>query len=178
MDDLSAVIRETNIQHPILVGWSFGAAVAAMYVATHANDVSGLLLIDGAYPTAQLTEDEKEKVLHTFQKIRFILPILTRFGKMARMSAHQAANINIELHDICGKIESAYDNIYCPTYFICALKSSMGHTEDQINKKLISIELLKKNHQNISIFKTLPCTHMEIISKYPGTIIDAITDLN
>ncbi len=40
-----------------------------------------------------------------------------------------------------------------------------------------SVESLTKRHQNISIFRTLPCTHLEILSEHPVTIIAAIDNL-
>ncbi len=111
LEDLSIIITATGIRRPLLVGWSLGAAIAVWYAAAHTNDVAGLLLIDGAYPIDVLTVAEKEEVRHTFQKMGPFLPVLAVFGMAARMSARQAADVNIELHDICGKIGSAYDDI-------------------------------------------------------------------
>jgi hypothetical protein len=93
------------------------------------------------------------------------------------MSADQAANVNIELDDILGKLRSSYQNILCPTYFICASKRSMGGTDEQFRKMRASVEPLVAQQQNVSIFETLPCTHLEILSKYPDTIVAAIDDL-
>jgi hypothetical protein len=88
------------------------------------------------------------------------LPFAT-FGKAAKMSADEAATVNIELDDIVGKLNTSYDKINCPIYFICASKRSMGGTEEQFRKVRASVGPLVAQHQNISIFKTLPCTHLE-----------------
>lgn len=123
------------------------------------------------------TEAEKEKARSAFQKMKPFLPILARFGKAARMSADQAANVNIELDDILGKLGSSYENIRCLTYFICASRRSMGGTEEQFRKMRVSVVPLAARQQNIAIFKTLPCTHLEILSRYPDAIVAAINDL-
>jgi pimeloyl-ACP methyl ester carboxylesterase len=178
LDDLSAVTAATSVQRPLLVGWSLGAVIAVRYAAAHPNDVAGLLLIDGAYPISMFSDADKEEVRRSFQKMGPLLPILAMFGKAARMSAEQAAHVNIELDDIAGELNSSYDDIRCPTYFICASRRSMGGTEEQFRKMRASVEPLVQRHQNISIFATLPCTHLEILSRHPDTVVAAIEDLN
>ncbi|MDB5185500.1 MAG: hydrolase or acyltransferase (alpha/beta hydrolase superfamily)-like protein [Candidatus Saccharibacteria bacterium] len=176
-EDLAAVIKATGVQRPVLVGWSLGAAIAVRYAAEHPDDITALLLIDGAYPIAMFTDADKEQVRRSFRRMAFLLPILARFGKAARMSADQAADFNIELDGVLGKLGSSYDKISLPVYFICASKRSMGGTEAQFSKMRASVEPLVARHPNISIFKTLPCSHLEILSKYPATVAAAINNL-
>jgi pimeloyl-ACP methyl ester carboxylesterase len=178
LEDLSAIIAATGVKQPLLVGWSYGAAIAVRHTAQYPDSVLGLLLIDGAYPISSFpTEAEKEQVRAMFRKMRFFLPILALFGKAARMSADEAAAVNLELDDICGTLNTSYDKIDCPIYFICASKRSVGGTEEQFRKLRASVGPLVEQHQNISIFKTLPCTHLEILSKYPDTVVAAIDEL-
>ncbi|MFB6196097.1 MAG: alpha/beta fold hydrolase [Haloplanus sp.] len=45
-DDVRAVIEELELDHPTLVGWSYGGLVVADYLATHGDDaVDGLVLV-------------------------------------------------------------------------------------------------------------------------------------
>ena len=179
LDDLSAIIAATGLKHPLLAGWSYGGAIAVRYAAQYPDSAAGLLLIDGAYPFSSFSsEAEKEQARAMFNKMRLLLPVLAIFGKAAKMSAYEAANVNIELHDISGKLNTSYDKINCPIYFICASKRSTGGTEEQFQKMRASVDTLVAQHQNISIFKTLPCTHLEILSKYPDTVVAAIDDLS
>ena len=178
LKDISAIIDATGVKQPILVGWSLGATIAVRYTAQHPDSIAGLLLIDGAYPFSTFTtEAEKEKIRTMFRKMRLLLPVLALFGKAAKMSADDAANINIELDEIVGKLNTSYDKINCPVYFICASKRSAGGTEEQFRKMRASVVPLVTQHQNISVYKTLPCTHLEILSKYPETVAAAIDDL-
>src|SRR3954451_3273969 len=51
-DDVGRVIDATDLERPILVGWSYGATIAVRYAARHPRRVGGLVLIDGAFPIA------------------------------------------------------------------------------------------------------------------------------
>jgi pimeloyl-ACP methyl ester carboxylesterase len=180
LDDLSAVIAATGVRRPLLLGWSMGAAIAVLYAASHPDEVGGLLLIDGAYPIASYTEADREQARRTFRKMAWLLPIAALLRKAARMSASQAAGVNIELHEVLlqDNIGPVYDRLTCPALFVCASKPAMGGAEDQFRKMRASVEQLIVRHHNISLYKTLPCTHLDILSKYPGTIAEAINELS
>lgn len=49
LDDLAAVIDAADVSSPVLMGWSEGAAVAALYAAHHPNAIESLVLY-GAFP--------------------------------------------------------------------------------------------------------------------------------
>src|SRR5690349_2159531 len=48
VDDVGRVIDATEVERPVLVGWSHGATIAVRYAAQHADAVGGLVLVDGA----------------------------------------------------------------------------------------------------------------------------------
>ena len=179
LQDLSAVIAATGVQRALLAGWSLGAAIAVRYAADHPDNVDGILLVDGAYPIATFTEADRENIRRAFARMALLLPIAAMFGKGARMSAREAANLNIEIHDILilSNIGPAYDRISRPVYFISASKSSPGRTEEHLREMRDSIDALIAQHPNISLYKTVPCTHANILSKQPDTIADAIAGL-
>src|SRR6202012_3948425 len=41
VDDVGAVIEATDIERPMLVGWSYGATIAVRYAARHPDQVGG-----------------------------------------------------------------------------------------------------------------------------------------
>ena len=180
LQDLSAVIIATGVQRTLLVGWSLGAAIAVRYAADHPDNVAGILLIDGAYPIPTFTEAQKENIRRAFSRMALLLPLAALFGKGARMSASEAASLNIEIHDILilRNIGPAYDRIHCPVYFISAAKSSTGRSEEHLREMRASIDALVAQHPNISFYKTLPCTHANILSRQSDTIAAAIADLS
>jgi pimeloyl-ACP methyl ester carboxylesterase len=57
----------TGIQRPVLVGWSQGATIAVRFAAQHPEQLTGLVLIDGAYPIAMFDDAGKQKVRTQFR---------------------------------------------------------------------------------------------------------------
>lgn len=47
-DDLATVIKASDARHPVLVGWSLGAAVISNYLAAYGDSqIAGILYVDG-----------------------------------------------------------------------------------------------------------------------------------
>jgi pimeloyl-ACP methyl ester esterase len=46
-DDLAFVIEKLGLKKPVLVGWSMGASIAAVYAAAHPDKLSKVVLVDG-----------------------------------------------------------------------------------------------------------------------------------
>jgi pimeloyl-ACP methyl ester carboxylesterase len=59
VDDVGRVIAATGVERPILVGWSHGATIAVRYAALHQGEITGLVLIDGAYPISVFDDASK-----------------------------------------------------------------------------------------------------------------------
>ena len=57
--DVGAVLTQVDAERPILVGWSHGAALAVRYASQHKEGVSGLVLVDGAFPIAEPTDEDR-----------------------------------------------------------------------------------------------------------------------
>ena len=54
--DLDAVLKARGVDRPLLVGWSYGAFVAAHWVSRHPQRSLGAVLVDGAQPYDWLTD--------------------------------------------------------------------------------------------------------------------------
>jgi non-heme chloroperoxidase len=56
--DLNAVITDLKLDHPILVGWSYGSRVIASYLATYGDSgISGIVLAGGILAIGTARED-------------------------------------------------------------------------------------------------------------------------
>src|SRR5215475_4666320 len=60
--DLDAVLRATGVDRPLLVGWSYGAALAVHWADRHPDRVSGVVSVDGAYPYGLIGEDGRARI--------------------------------------------------------------------------------------------------------------------
>lgn len=51
VEDLNALLGTAGIEAPyVLVGFSFGGAIAQLYAATHPDDIAGLVLVESNHP--------------------------------------------------------------------------------------------------------------------------------
>lgn len=97
VDDVGRVIEATGVERPVLVGWSHGATMAVRFAAQHPEQVAGLVLIDGAYPIAMFDDAGKEHVRAQFRKLGWLMRIAAAFGRSARMSPAQSAEVVLEM---------------------------------------------------------------------------------
>ncbi|WP_431905362.1 alpha/beta fold hydrolase [Amycolatopsis thermoflava] len=84
----------TGVERPILVGWSYGATLAAHWAARNPQRVAGVVTVDGAMPYGLTGEEGQERIRQMFHRMRFLLPLARPFGLAARMSAEQHAEVN------------------------------------------------------------------------------------
>jgi pimeloyl-ACP methyl ester carboxylesterase len=132
VDDIGRVIEATGIERPILVGWSYGATIAVRYAAHHSSQVGGLVLIDGAYPIAMFDEAGKERVRTQFRRIGWIMRILAAFGRSARMSPAESADVVIEMDAVNGELGPDFAALECPTVFVVGTGAHSGATEEEM----------------------------------------------
>ena len=132
VDDIGRVIEATGIERPILVGWSYGATIAVRYAAQHAEQVGGLVLIDGAYPIAMFDEAGKEKVRAQFRRLGWIMRILAALGRSARMSPAESADVVIEMDAVNGELRPDFAALECPTVFVVGTGAHSGATEEEM----------------------------------------------
>jgi pimeloyl-ACP methyl ester carboxylesterase len=174
LDDIAAVVAATGLGRHLIVGWSHGAALAVRYAAQHPDEVTGLVLVDGAFPISMLTEADKEQARRTFRRLAPLMRVMAAFNRSARMSAGEAAALNIELDDLAAGLAQDYDLVRCPIEFIVGSESHMGATDVQCRTMRASITPLVEQHANVSLFATLPASHTQILTKYPDSVATAI----
>ena len=150
------MIAATGIGRPLLVDWSYGAAQAVRYAAEHPGEVAGIVLVDGAFPIAMLSEAEKDQARQTFRRMAPLMRVASLFGLSPRMPAAQAAEINIELNELVGGLGPDYERIECPVAFIIGSTAHTGATDEQVRRMRACITPFLKRQANISLFATLP----------------------
>lgn len=61
-DDLSRLIRERRLAHPIVVGHSLGGTLAVLFGATHADEPGAIIAVEGGYPVASTAAERARRV--------------------------------------------------------------------------------------------------------------------
>jgi pimeloyl-ACP methyl ester carboxylesterase len=177
VDDVGRVIDATGLERPILVGWSHGATIAVRYAARQPERVGGLVLIDGAYPIAMLDEAGRQKVRTQFRRLAWIMRILAAFGRSARMSAAESADVVIEMDAVNGELGPDFAALQCPTEFVVGTGAHTGATEAEMRTVRAAVADAEERNKRVSVFATTPYKHTQILNKAPDTVIAAIKEV-
>ncbi len=175
--DIGRVIEATGTEGPILVGWSYGATIAARFAAQHPAQVGGLVLIDGAYPITMFDEAGKEKVRAQFRRLGWMMRILAALGRSARMSPAQSADVVIEMDAVNGELRSDFAALDCPTHFVVGTGGHSGATEAEMRTVRAAVADAVARNPRVSVFATVPYKHTQILNKAPDTVVAAIEDV-
>jgi pimeloyl-ACP methyl ester carboxylesterase len=174
VDDVGSVIAATGLERPVIVGWSYGATIAVRYAAEHTADVRGLVLIDGAYPIAVFDDAGKEKVRAQFRRLGWIMRIMAWFGRSARMSPAESANVVIEMDAVNGGLEPAFASLQCPTVFVMGSGGHSGATAEEMRRVRAAVSKAEASNRLVTVFASVPFKHTQILSRAPDTVAAAI----
>jgi pimeloyl-ACP methyl ester carboxylesterase len=177
VDDVGRVIDATGIERPILVGWSLGATLAVRYAARQPARVGGLVLVDGAYPIRMFDDAGKEKVRSQFRRLGWLMRIAAAFGRSARMSPAESANVVIEMDSVNGGLGPDFAALECPTGFVVGTGAHSGATEDEMRTVRAAVADAEAANERVSVFATTPHKHTQILGKAPDTVAAAIEDV-
>ena len=177
VDDLGRVMEATAVERPIVVGWSQGATVAVRFAAQHPDRVGGLVLIDGAYPVSMFDEAGTEKVRAQFRLLGWIMRILAAFGRSARMSPAESAEVVIEMDAVNGELDPDLAALECPTVYIVGTGGHSGATEEEMNTVRSYAPKADAGNERVSVFATVPQSHTQILKRAPDTVVAAIEDV-
>jgi pimeloyl-ACP methyl ester carboxylesterase len=174
VDDVDRVIAATGIERPIVVGWSHGATLAVRYAGQHPEHVRGLVLIDGAYPLAMLDDAGKEKVRTQFRRLGPLMRVMAKFGRSARMSPAESAEVVIEMDEVNGELGADFAALRCPTMFVVGTGGHSGASAEEMRTSRAAVTVAEAANPRVSVFATSPHKHTQILSKDPGTVVAAI----
>jgi pimeloyl-ACP methyl ester carboxylesterase len=177
VDDVGRVIDATGIERPILIGWSYGATIAVRYAALHSAQVRGMVLIDGAYPIAMFDEPGKDKVRAQFRRMGWMMRMLAVFGRSARMSPTESADVVIEMDAVNGELKPDFEALQCPTVFVVGTGGHSGATDEEMRTVRAAVAEAEASNPRVSVFATTPHKHTQILSKAPDTVVAAIDDV-
>jgi pimeloyl-ACP methyl ester carboxylesterase len=177
LDDIGRVVEATGLDRPVVAGWSYGASLAVRYAARHPEGVAGVLLIDGAYPITLFDEARKADARRQFRKLGPIMRVLAALGRSARMSPMDAADVIIELDEVNGRLGRDFDALTCPVEYIVGTGAHMGASETNMRTMRATATAVTAEHDNVSVFATVPCNHVQILTRAADTVVAAIDDL-
>ena len=177
VDDVGAVIEATGLERPIVVGWSHGATIAVRYAAQRPDQVAGLVLVDGAYPVSMFDEAGKEKVRGQFRRLGWIMRVLAAFGRSARMTPAEAAQVVIEMDAVNGELGPDLAALQIPTLYIVGTGAHSGATEEEMLTVRSYAARAEASNESVAVFATTSSNHLQILKHAADTVVAAIEDV-
>src|ERR1051326_3136576 len=81
--DVDAVLTGRGVTMPtrvVVVGWSYGAYVAAHWAGRNPERCLGAVLVEGAYPYDWLDEAMEKQIRKLFRRLNWFMPLLRPIG--------------------------------------------------------------------------------------------------
>ena len=177
--DVDAVLAARGVDRPLLVGWSYGAVVAAHWASRNPDRTVGAVLVDGAYPYDWLDEAMEQRIRKLFRRIGWFTPLLRPTGLTPRMTAEQQADSNIELGVISRERElgPVLDNITVPVRYVVASGTSFGSRGDEQERIRTSLDTVTARNPNIQISAKVASNHGAILKRDAPAIAEAVREV-
>jgi pimeloyl-ACP methyl ester carboxylesterase len=177
--DVDAVLAARGVDRPLVVGWSYGANVAAHWASRNPDRAVGAVLVDGAYPSDWLDEAMERRIRKLFRRLSWFMPVLRALGLSPRMTAKQQADINIELGALSRERElgPVLDNITVPTRYVVASGTSFGSRGDEQERIRASLDSVTARNPNIRISAKVASNHGALLRRNFHTIAEAVHEV-
>jgi pimeloyl-ACP methyl ester carboxylesterase len=177
--DVDAVLAARGVDRALLVGWSYGAVVAAYWASQNQDRALGAVLVDGAYPYDWLDEAMEQRIRKLFRRMGWFMPLLRPTGLAPRMTAEQQADSNIELGKLSRERElgPVLDNITVPVRYVVASGTSFGSRGGEQERIRTSLDAVTARDPNIQISAKVASNHSAILRKNFRAIAEAVREV-
>jgi len=175
--DVDAVLAARGVDRALVVGWSYGAVVAAHWASRNPDRALGAVLVDGAYPYDWLDEAMERRIRKLFRRLGWFTPLLRPTGLTPRMTAEQQADSNIELGRLSRERElgPVLDSITVPVRYVVASGTSFGSHGDEQERIRTSLDAVTARNPNIQSAK-VASNHGAILRKEYPAIAEAVRE--
>ena len=177
--DVDAVLAARGVDRALVVGWSYGAFVAAHWASRNPERAVGAILVEGAEPFDWLDEAMEQRIRKLFKRMSWFLPLLRPTGLAPRMSAAQQAESNIEIGRISRERElgPVLDKITVPTRYVLGSGTSFGSKGDEQERVRASVAGVTARNPNIELSAKVASNHGAILRKDFRAIADAVREV-
>ncbi|MFJ3406554.1 alpha/beta fold hydrolase [Promicromonospora sp. NPDC090134] len=177
--DVDAVLAARGVDKAVVVGWSYGAFVAAHWASRNPDRALGAILVEGAQPHDWLDDAMEQRIRKQFRQMSWFMSLLRPTGLTPRLTAAEMAECNIELGKIARARElgPVLDRITVPTRYVVASGSSLGSHGDEQEKIRASLDAVTVRNPNIKITAKVASNHDAILKKDFRTVADAVREV-
>lgn len=174
--DVDAVVEATGADRPLLVGWSYGAALAVHWAARNPDRVAGAVVVDGGVPWGLTGEENRERIRHAFRRMRWLLPLGRPLGMTASMSVDEHIEVGIEINEVCAAIEPVLDRLTCPVRYVLASGANLGGDAEDMEQMRASLDPVLRRKPNLQVSAKVASNHTQIVRKDFRAIATAVRE--
>ena len=177
--DVDVVLAARGVRRPLVVGWSYGAFVAAHWASGNPDRAVGAVLVDGAQPYDWLDAALERRIRKLFKRLNLVMPLLRPTGLTPRMSAVQMGDCNIEIDRVASTRElgPVLDAITVPTRYVLASGDSFGSRDGEQERVRASLGAVTERNPNIRISAKVPSNHGAILRKDFRAVAAAVREI-
>ncbi|MER6425431.1 alpha/beta hydrolase [Streptomyces sp. NPDC001137] len=177
--DVDAVLAARGVQRALLVGWSYGAYVAAHWASRNPERALGAVLVDGAAPYDWLDEAMEQRIRKLFRRVSWFAPLVRPTGLIPRMTAEEMAECNIELGKISRERDLApvLDDITVPVRYVLASGASLGSKGDEQERIRASLDEVFERNPNLRLGAKVASNHDAILKKDFRAVAEAAREI-
>ncbi|MEU7385021.1 alpha/beta hydrolase [Streptomyces sp. NPDC042207] len=177
--DVDAVLAARGVDRALVVGWSYGAVVAAHWAGRNPERALGAVLVDGAFPYDWLDEAMEARIRTLFRRLGWFMPLLRPTGLTPRMTAEQQADSNIELGRLSRESElgPVLDALTVPVCYVVASGTSLGSRGDEQERIRTSLDAVTARNTNIRVSAKVTANHGAILKKDFPAIAEAVREV-
>lgn len=177
--DVDAVLAARGVDRALVVGWSYGAFVAAHWAGRNPDRALGVVLVDGAYPYDWIDEAMERRIRTMFRRMSWFMVPLRVTGLAPRMNAAAQAASNIELGHVSRESElgPVLDGITVQTRYVVASGTSLGSKGDEQERIRTSLDGVTARNPNIRISAKVASNHGALLRKDAPAIAEAVRDV-
>ncbi|GAA1377763.1 alpha/beta fold hydrolase [Streptomyces beijiangensis] len=177
--DVDAVLAARKVDRALLVGWSYGAFVAAHWAGRNPDRTLGTVLVDGAQPYDWLDEAMEQRIRKLFRRLGWFMPLLRPTGLTPRMSPAQQAECNIELGRLSREraLGPVLDGITVPVRYVLASGTSFGSKGDEQERIRAGLDQVFARNANIRLSAKVASNHGAILKKEFAAVAEAVREV-
>ncbi|MGK4598037.1 alpha/beta fold hydrolase [Amycolatopsis sp. w19] len=177
--DVDAVLAARGVERAVVVGWSYGAVVAAHWAARNPERTIGAVLVDGAFPYDWLDDAMEQRIRKLFKRLNLVMPLLRPTGLTPRMSAAQQAESNIELGKLSREAElgPVLDRVKVPMRYVVASGTSFGSKADEQEQIRAGLDAVTARNPNIKVSAKVESNHGALLKKDFPAISGAVREV-
>ncbi|MYT32221.1 alpha/beta fold hydrolase [Streptomyces sp. SID8354] len=177
--DVDAVLAARGVDRALVVGWSYGAFLAAHWASRNPGRTVGAVLVEGAQPDDWLDEAMEQRIRKLFRRLSPLMLLLRPTGLTPRMSAAQIANSNIEVGVLARarNLGPVLDNISVPTRYVIGSGKSFGSKGDEHEQHRATLPAVAARNPNIKIHAKVASNHGSILKKDFRAVAAAVREV-